>query len=259
MTKIAIITPCYNRANYISECVKSVSLSNTFGKFGIEHILVDDASTDNTWEVLNQLKTADIKVFQLKENRGPSFARNFAIDHSNADFIFCLDSDDVLFQNSLYSLLNFALEKKVDWVYGDIVRGDQELRYQIGDDFFGWNFKTIEDILVAMYKNEHFFQHSSLFSRSAFIKVGQYDNSRRIEEEFDLFTRMLLCGFFPHYLPAPLFIYRVHKNNISGQYSKNIQNHKNSLRELYGKYQSEFKRILPKNSITNIEETQSAW
>jgi glycosyltransferase involved in cell wall biosynthesis len=257
--KIAVITPCYNRAKLITECIKSVSLSNTFGLCEIEHIIVNDASTDNSLEVIDQHKNNHLKVIKLPENKGPANARNFAIGQSDADYIFCLDSDDVLFQNSLYSLLTFALDKKADWVYGDIIRGDRELRYQIGNDFFGWSFKTIDDVLTSMYQNRHFFQHSSLFSKTAFDKAGGYDDALHIEEEVDLFTRMLLRGYFPHYLPSPLFIYRLHGENMSKIYSQDICNHKQALRRLYTKYQNDFKAVLSKDSIVAIETTQSSW
>lgn len=259
MYKIAVITPCYNRAQFISECIQSVSLSNTFGICEIEHIIIDDASTDDTWNVIRQSKVPNLTVFRLTENKGPAFARNYAIDQCDADFIFCLDSDDVLFQNSLFSLLTFILEKKADWAYGDIIRGDNQLRYQIGKDFFGWNFKTIEDVLTAMFKNEHFFQHSSLFSKTAFDKAGRYDDSLHMAEDFDLFTRMLLRGYFPYYLSAPLYIYRVHDNNLSKPYFINLKKHKEDIRELYAKYKDEFQAILSKDSITAIEQAHSTW
>lgn len=257
--KIAVVTPCYNRALLIPECIRSVSLANTFGLCEIEHIIVDDASTDNSLEMIEGLKNNHLKLLKLSENKGPSHARNFAIGQSDADFIFCLDSDDVLFQNSLFSLLTFALDKKADWVYGDIIRGDRELRYQIGNDFFGWEFKTIEDVLTSMYQNRHFFQHSSLFSKVAFDKAGGYDDALHIEEEVDLFTRMLLRGYLPYYLPSPLFIYRLHGENMSKIYSQDISNHKQALRRLYTKYRNDFKAVLSKDSIAVIEKTQSNW
>ncbi|MEK7571819.1 MAG: glycosyltransferase [Patescibacteria group bacterium] len=259
MYKIAVITPCYNRAKFIPECLQSVSLSNTFGLFEIEHIVIDDASTDDTWNVLSRSKVANLKLLKLKENKGPAFARNYAIDRSDADFIFCLDSDDILFQNSLFSLLTFALEKKADWVYGDVIRGDAQLRYLIGEDFFGWKFKKITDVLTAMFKNEHFFQPNCLFSKKAFSEAGGYDGSRHIEEEFDLFLRMLMQGYFPYYLPAPLYMYRIHDNNISKRYAEDPKNHKEALCELYIKYKDTLKTLLSKNEIVTIERTHLSW
>jgi glycosyltransferase involved in cell wall biosynthesis len=258
-TKIAVITPCYNRAKFLPECIKSVSLSNTFGLCEIEHIIVDDASTDNSWEILDQLKTPKLRIYKLSQNKGPAFARNFAVSQSAADFIFCLDSDDVLFQNSLFSLLTLALDKKADWVYGDVIRGDRELRYQIGRDFYGWKFNTIEDVLTSMYKNEHFFQGNCLFSRTAFEKAGRYDDTRHIAEDFDLFTRMLLRGYFPYYLPSPLYIFRIHDNNLSQPYFKKIKNHQEDILVLYAKYKDKLKAALSSDSVAAIEKSHLAW
>jgi len=259
MYKVAIITPCFNRGQFVSDCILSVSSANTFGFFEIEHIIIDDASTDDSLETVEKLKVPNLKILKLKENKGPAFARNFGIDQSDADYIFCLDSDDVLFQNSLFSLLTFALEKKADWVYGDFIRGDSELRYQIGQDFFGWKFNKIDDVLTSMYKKEHFFQQNCLFSQKSFEKSGEYDEGLHIAEDFDLFTRMLLTGYFPFYLPGPIYIHRFHKDNLSKIYTKDPENHEQTVRELYRRYSDRLKRILSKDSITSIEETQSTW
>ncbi len=259
MHKIAVITPCYNSADFILDCMQSVALANTFGICEITHIIVDDASTDDTWNIINRSKISNLLTFRLIENKGSAFARNYAIKHCDADFIFCLDSDDVLFQNSLFSLLTAAIEKKADWVYGDILRGDDQLRYLSGRDYFGWNFKTTQEVLIALFKNEHFFQHSSLFSKKAFEKAGRYDETLRMAVDFDLFTRMLLCEYPPFYLPGPLFIHRFHNNNLSRLYTADPKKHEQTIRKLYEKYVDRLKLTLSKDAIATIEQAHSAW
>lgn len=257
--KVAVITPCYNSSKFIAACIKSVSLSNTFDIFEIEHIIIDDGSTDNTWDVIQKSEITNLTALQLLENKGPSFARNFAINKSDADFIFCLDSDEVIFQNSLFSLVSFTLSEKADWVYGDIIRGDNQLRYLTGKDYYGWHFQKTEDVLTAMFKNEHFFQHTCLFSRKAFERVGQYNESLHMAEDFDLFIRMLLYGYFPHYLPGPIYMHRVHGKNLSKLYTKHPEKHQETIREIYATYAEKLKLILSQDTIVSIEKAHLLW
>ena len=91
---ISLIIPAYNAANYLSECLESVihqTLQN------IEIICVDDGSTDDTLDVLNQYAAQDnrIKVIH-QENKGLAGARNAALEKATGTYIQCLDADDYL-------------------------------------------------------------------------------------------------------------------------------------------------------------------
>lgn len=243
MHKIAVITPSFNSADFIADCITSVRCANTFGICEITHIIVDDASTDNTWTIINSFKSEKLKVFKLTENKGPAFARNYAIEQCAADFIFCLDADDVLFQNSLYVLLVFALETKADWVYGDMLRGDTQLRYLLTNDYYGWNFKTPIEVLKALFSNNHFFQQNCLLSKQAFMQAGEYDPSLHMAEDFDLYVRMLLLNYHPHYLPGPLYMHRFHNNNLSQLYTKHPEKNLEIIAKIHAKYADQLQAL----------------
>ena len=85
---VSVILPVYNGENIINRSVDSV-LKQTYKD--LELIIVNDGSTDNTAEVLNQIKKTDtrIKCFS-KNNGGVSSARNFGINKSNGDLLFFL-------------------------------------------------------------------------------------------------------------------------------------------------------------------------
>lgn len=91
--KVSIIMPTYNRANLISRAIKS-SLRQTFENF--ELIVVDDASTDNTSEVIKSFEDKRIKYIKFAVNTGKSgnLARNEGIKRSSGEFIAFLDDDD---------------------------------------------------------------------------------------------------------------------------------------------------------------------
>ncbi len=88
---ITVIIPTYNRAHLIERAIKSV-LGQTYKE--IEVFIIDDASTDNTKEVVKQFKSKCIHYIRLKTNKGVSNARNIGIEKAKGEYIAFLDSDD---------------------------------------------------------------------------------------------------------------------------------------------------------------------
>lgn len=91
MAKVSVILPTYNRAHFIEGTIKSV-LAQTYQDY--ELIIVDDASTDSTTEVVTGFRSQKIRYFKL-EKVGRSIARNFGLKQSTGDFICFIDSDDL--------------------------------------------------------------------------------------------------------------------------------------------------------------------
>jgi len=94
---ISVIIPTYNRATFLPTTLQSV-LNQTYPDFEI--IVVDDGSTDNTEEVVSQIKDSRIKYFR-KENGERGAARNFGVEKAINDYVTFLDSDDIFYQNHL--------------------------------------------------------------------------------------------------------------------------------------------------------------
>ncbi len=100
---ISVIVPCYNSELYISDCVDSVrGQSNK----DWELIIIDDSSSDNTWNVCKQISESDQRVILLKnEGHGVSSARNTGIKCAKGEYICFVDSDDWLENNALEKML----------------------------------------------------------------------------------------------------------------------------------------------------------
>jgi glycosyltransferase involved in cell wall biosynthesis len=88
---VSVIIPCFNGARTIRRALDSVRHQDYPA---IEIIVVDDASTDETQEVLAQLAQPDLRVIRLPQNRGAAAARNAGIELARGDFIAFLDADD---------------------------------------------------------------------------------------------------------------------------------------------------------------------
>lgn len=94
MDLVSIIIPCYNKAQYLAETLKSVQ-NQTY--CNLEIIVVDDGSTDNTKQIVSQWQQR-LPFFHYlwQENQGPSVARNNGIRFATGTYIVCLDADDLI-------------------------------------------------------------------------------------------------------------------------------------------------------------------
>ena len=103
---VSIITPSYNSARFINECVNSV-LEQTYTNW--ELIIVDDASKDNSKELIRNIAKRDdrIKFVFLTKNIGVAGARNIALEMSDGRYIAFLDSDDVWKKEKLRTQIDF--------------------------------------------------------------------------------------------------------------------------------------------------------
>lgn len=114
--KVSVLIPVYNSAEYVSECLESV-LNQSFTDF--EVICVNDCSTDNSLEILENYSEKDsrVKVFSMPENSGNLQARKRTIKESSGDYILFVDSDDYISENTIESVYNEALSSKADVVH----------------------------------------------------------------------------------------------------------------------------------------------
>lgn len=88
---VSIIMPTYNRENIIQNAIDSV-LNQNYENW--ELLVIDDGSSDNTLELLNNINNDKIKVISYGENKGHSFARNTGLKNAKGDIIMYLDSDN---------------------------------------------------------------------------------------------------------------------------------------------------------------------
>lgn len=117
--KISIIITAYNVGNFIERAVKSV-LSQTYKN--IEVFIVEDCSTDNTKDIIEQLAKEDdrIKIIYHEENKGAGWGRRNGIEASTGDYFITVDGDDWLDEDFIESLVKKAEETGADVVSGGI-------------------------------------------------------------------------------------------------------------------------------------------
>ena len=125
-TSVSIIIPVFNAERTIGETLKSIQAEIARSpKIVWEVIAVDDGSTDGSAEVLKSWESQiPIKAFSMNHTGSPASPRNFGIQQATSEFVFFLDSDDVLISGGLSAAVKLALDNKSDVVLPRLVSLD---------------------------------------------------------------------------------------------------------------------------------------
>lgn len=120
--QVSVIIPVYNSENYIREAIESVQ-AQTLERGAIEMIIVDDGSTDDSGKILEEMAGTDSRITLIsQENSGtPGGGRNPAIGRAVGEFVFFLDSDDLLTPDALRRMVEAAQSEESDVVLGKMV------------------------------------------------------------------------------------------------------------------------------------------
>lgn len=148
--KLSIITPLFNRADCVVRCLESVTAQIDRTAMEIEHVVVDDGSTDNSAAVLGEYAATHphVKPIYFPTNRGVNAARNAAIRAAEGEYVLLVDSDDRLAPDALaeteralkahpgFRHLMFAIDdrsEEMDRLYG----ADSEHEFSFSDSLKG--------------------------------------------------------------------------------------------------------------------------
>jgi glycosyltransferase involved in cell wall biosynthesis len=212
--KISIIIPCYNCAETLEEAVSSAYRQEL--QIPFELVLVNDASTDNTQEIIEKLASQrnNLHFFKHEKNLGGGAARNTAVAKTTGNIIFCLDSDDLLPDGTLNKMIRFWEEKKCDGV--TIHRSIK---------FSGKDVKNIHHIETSSYVNKKIPLASLLskkadflplcvnfmYTKSAFEKTPGYPTSHGFDTQ-GFAWRFLCAGLSAYSCPEAEYLHRVNFN-----------------------------------------------
>ncbi|WP_239706521.1 MULTISPECIES: glycosyltransferase family 2 protein [unclassified Mammaliicoccus] len=160
--KISVVLPVYNVEEFIEDCLLSL-LNQSIGEKNLEIILIDDCSTDNTFEKIKkfQNKFTNIIYHRLNENQGsPGKPRNIGVEISSGDYLHFMDPDDVLEEDAYETLLNFMCEND-DFAMGKMLSFNED-----GTHFEHVTFKEYK--LNKTYKSTNIIE-TPFFAQ---VKVG---------------------------------------------------------------------------------------
>ncbi len=206
--RFSIMMANHNRERYIEEAIKSV-LHQTYPFW--ELIIVDDASTDKSIEIINKFKAnKKIKLIQLTKNVGPSGAQRIAIENSNYEIIVTLDSDDLLSKDALKELAD-AYEKypNCGFIYSTMWRFDSESKkYKID--------KTIKNVDVDSddWLINPPISHLRSFRKNSYLKTEGFEIGDYKAGDKEIIYKLSEVTKFK-FINKPLYYYREHTGGMS--------------------------------------------
>ncbi len=189
---ISVVVPTYNRGDLIRRTVDSV-LSQTYSNF--ELIIVDDASTDNTEEIISSYKDSRIRYIKLDENTHGTRPRNTGILQSQGEYIALLDSDDEWLPNKLEKQLDFIKRSgqtdNIVCFTGLIVKDDEKETLSTNRDL-----GEHEDIMDYMFINNNgtWVQASTYMFSSQLGKKTLFNPELRKHQDIDFCLRLRNSG-----------------------------------------------------------------
>ena len=210
---VSVIIPSYNRAAYIEAAINS-ALDQTYGP--VEVIVVDDGSTDGSYEKIQQwAERGDLVLLTHPErrNRGQSASINLGIQQAAGSYIAILDSDDMFAKEKLADQVAFLeANPEIGMVYGQghAVDADGNFLFKVPGDGHQEPSdpnRLLLDCYMAL-------PGGSLVRRSVFEKAGLFEESFRAGQDHDMAIRIMeatKCA----YLPKLAFYYRKHDDSIS--------------------------------------------
>lgn len=258
---VSIITSYYNANEFMWQTINCV-LNQTFQSW--EWIIVDDGSTSqDAIDYLKKVEKLDNRIrIYYKQNEGLALGRDYAIQHTNSDYILPLDADDLI-EPTYIETLYFALQTNpnASWVFTNSV-GFGKYIYLAEDKFDSERMKTDNHITAT-----------ALIRKEKILNLKGYGQAKRyVNEDWHLWLRMLANDMFPVQVGFYGFWYRRRKESLltdinnekKKEYELKMKDLKMEADKIKGKVEAisypkqELTTQLGNDKIANIENIEIA-
>lgn len=214
MTKVSIVIPVYNAAEFIKECLDSAT-GQTLRE--IEIICVDDGSTDNSFEIIENYRKSDPRVVLLRQkNQGSGKARNIGIDRAKGEYLAFLDADDFYpDSDTIEYMYKKAIESQANICGGSL--------YKLIDSFIIKDPNKIEKKYTfakdrIVYYRDYQYDYGYwrfIYKRDFLTRNNLYfpDYLRGQDPPFFVRAMILSQKFFA--LKRPTYVYRISHKKVS--------------------------------------------
>lgn len=220
---LSVLLPVYNVEQYLEECLASVLHQ---ADEGIEIIVLDDCSTDNSLATLENIvknASAPIRILQHEKNSGLSAARNTMLDAASGEYIWFLDSDDVMETGAIAQLKQIVTAHSPDLVMCDfrVLRQHQKLKHKLRGEnhrpsFVGAGNVLLQDpaqLFYGLYKKGELHIWSKITKRALWNDDLRFPVGRYMEDMM-LTPRLLLRVQSYFYQPNVWVAYRQREGSI---------------------------------------------
>ncbi|SFD26322.1 glycosyltransferase family 2 protein [Clostridium uliginosum] len=196
---VSVIIPVYNSSKTIEKTIKSV-LCQSYTCFEI--IIIDDCSTDNSFEIIENLSESDSRIilYRNQKNLGVAKTRNLGINMTKGEFISFLDSDDIWKSSKLEKQLEYIKQKNAHICYTSyemINNNETNCVVRVVPKEINYNGLLKENVICC----------STAIVKSYLLKKYPFE-TEFFHEDFVLWLKLLKCGFKAIGIQETLVIYR---------------------------------------------------
>ena len=221
--KVSIIMPAFNHAQWVAQAIESV-LAQSFGAF--ELIVIDDASSDATWEVVQSVRHASadgrLQCIRHASNQGAPATINEGLRHAQGEYLAIINSDDVWDAQRLARLLSVAEAENQDFLCTDVSLLDaasqpsaaQEPHWMAWFEALKQDYAAHADLLTTLLRGNFLITTSNFFfHRRVYAQVGEFAELRYVHD-YDYALRVWDAGFAMRFLAGDALLgYRLHGTN----------------------------------------------
>lgn len=216
---VSIILPVFNAERFLSQCLDSI-LRQTYQDW--ELIAVDDGSKDGSIEILKSYEKRDNRIHIIsKKNEGVSIARNIALKHAHGDYIYFVDSDDIVMPEGLMILVKAMESSKATFVKSDFLPIDEQGKQvfinkkQVIRRRYDGKVMDSEQFFKKILMKEYFLW-TCLFRKNIIVKNHiQFIPHCRLMEDAAFVADYLLYSDRNVYKNACIYGYRKYEGTVS--------------------------------------------
>jgi len=232
---ISVVIPCYNQAQYLPDTLNSI-LAQTYQDW--ECIMVDDESTDNTPDIARQYMAKDNRFKYVRQkNRGLSGSRNTGLRMAQGEFVFSLDSDDMVDSKYMETALNlFISNPKIKLVYSTVHL------FGCYDEIWAGPKYSFETLLW-----NNILTPCAIFRKIDFERAGPYnENMKKGLEDWDFWLSMLGKDDEVFRIEEPMFLYRKRSLSEVSLLDVAMKNKEETFGQIYNNHKELYEPYLDK-------------
>lgn len=220
---VTLVVPCHNYADYVTECVDSV-LDQRFGGL-LQVIIIDDASTDRSWDVLQRYaRESRVVLVRHDHNAGHVATYNEGMARAEGQYVVILSADDMARDRDALSVQTELMERhrSVAFVFSDVDILDERGR-TLGRRTLGLPTVIPGAVMFRRLLLENVVAHSgTMVRRSYFEEIGPFDEALVYTHDWDQWLR-LTARYDAGFVPRPLYGYRIHGRQLHARdYSRSM-------------------------------------
>ncbi|HET7227096.1 MAG TPA: glycosyltransferase [Chthoniobacterales bacterium] len=251
--QISVLITLYNYAAFIEGCVDAIDRSADLLAVPIEILIIDDASTDDSWTRARRVQnrvTRAIRLVRKRFNTGLADARNVGTRIARAPYIFMMDADNLVTPPALSFLFNTMEREQCAAAYSILCRFRKTPAHPVGLlSHYDWD----PEILVQ----GPYVDAMAMFRRDVLLQLGGYDHTLSEIgwfgwEDYDMWLRFAQQDLAVGFVPNVLCLYRQHETSM-------INTTNLFARELVGlfqeRYQSLANRFAPRDNVFGIKRS----